>query len=117
MDVYTMDNVYLGTVLRIIVDSTTPARPAPGAAEPGSSVQGELLGPMPTQPIGNPGPTAQSAPARYASTHDTAEPLGAGTILVGKWWGLVERRVISVDLVQTVSMERIVLRLRKAELM
>ena len=115
MDVYTCDQIYLGTVLKI--------RPGPAldherilpAALQSSSVNGELLGPMPTAPIGNPAPHKQSASARYASARD-AEPLGAGDLVVATWWGLVARRVILLSDVQTVSLERVVLTRRKAEL-
>ena len=71
---------------------------------------------MPTQPLGNPGPSTQSAHALYAVQSDGAEPLGRGAIEVGKWWGLVGRRTIPLDAVQTVSLERVVLRLKQAEL-
>lgn len=118
MDVYTYDNVYLGTVIELIpgpvAQSTAhqPARLSPQA----SVVNGELLGPMPTHPLGNPGPGTQSAHTRYAASPDSARPLGRGAIAVGKWWGLVDRRTIPLEDVQTVSLERVVLKRRTDEL-
>ncbi len=113
MDVYTFDNIYLGTVLRVTSgDTLLHEHHVPATARQSSKVNGELLGPMPTQPIGNGAPTAQSADAAYATTRD-ADPLGVGTIVVGKWWGLIGRRTIPLENVQTVSMERVVLKQRK----
>lgn len=117
MDVYTRDNVYLGSVLTVIPGPESPVKEhvLPEARQV-SEVNGELLGPMPTQTIGNTGPTRQAANAQYATVHEHAEPLGQGRIKVGKWWGLVGRRTIPLDAVQTVSLERVVLQLRKDEL-
>lgn len=117
MDVFTSDNVYLGTILRVMPGSGA-GLPEPRVAEDArqsSSVNGELLGPMPTQPIGNPGPVSQSAGARYATDPD-AQPLGNGAMIVGKWWGLAGKRIIPFDAIQTVSLERVVLHMRKSEL-
>lgn len=121
MDVYTKDNVYLGTVLAIVpgpphdADHGAESASAPGGALEGSLLSGELLGPMPTQTIGNTGPIVQSARGRYASQPDDAAPLGRGNIIVGKWYGLLGKRSISLDAVQTVSLERVVLRLTRDE--
>lgn len=118
MDVYTHDNVYLGTVLKIIPERGMPAtadQPVDGSTQ-SSAVSGELMGPMPTMPIGNPGPHTQSARAGYTTQPDSARPLGQGTLRVGKWWGLLGRRTLPLDAVQTVSLERVVLRLLKTEL-
>ena len=117
MDVYTLDNVYLGTVLAVAPGPEPPAGEA--ASAPGreaSAISGESLGPMPTQPVGNAGPETQSARARYATQPDGAERLGRGALTVGKWWGLAARRTIPLDAVQTVSLERVVLRLKRDEL-
>lgn len=115
MDVYSFDQVYLGIVLQIRRGPVeVQERILPDALQT-SSVNGELLGPMPTQPIGNHAPGNQSASTRYATTPD-ADPIGAGELVVGKWWGLVERWVIPIADVQTVSLERVVLRRRAAEL-
>ncbi|HEX6292840.1 MAG TPA: hypothetical protein VFZ66_26885 [Herpetosiphonaceae bacterium] len=117
MDVYTLDNVYLGSVLAVI--------PGPIAAGEGevvpescqtSRVSGELLGPMPTQTIGNPGPTTQSAARLYHTAADGAPPLGRGSITVGLWWGLLQRRTIPLDAIQTVSFERVVLKYRRDQI-
>lgn len=115
MDVYTADNVYLGTVLRIIGGGATLREPGSMAAPQGSLVHGELLGPMLTQPIGTVAALRQGAAAAYATAPD-AEPLGAGAIVVGRWWGMIGRRVIALKNVQTVALERIVLKQRRAEL-
>lgn len=115
MDVYSCDQVYLGTVLKIRRGSPRIQERILPTALQTSSVSGERLGPMPTQPIGNLAPRIQSASAGYATTPD-AEPLGAGELVVGKWWGLLERRVIPIADVQTVSLERVVLTRRAAEL-
>ena len=114
MDVYTSDNVYLGTVLEIIVGPAMPAGElAPDHVDEVSAVNGELLGPMPTQTIGNTGPNTQSASAHYGAEPDTAQPLGRGRIVVGRWWGLVGRRTIPLEAVQAISMERVILKLSK----
>ncbi len=117
MDVYTCDNMYLGTVLKTIQGPTMPpGDPVPDHGHEVSAVSGELLGPMPTQTIGNTGPSAQSASAHYGTEPDVAQPLGRGTIVVGTWWGLVSRRTIPLDVVQSISMERVILRLSKGDL-
>ena len=117
MDVYTLDNVYLGTVLAVVPGLEPPvgeSAPAPGRET--SATSGEMLGPMPTQPLGNAGPETQSARAEYATRRDGAERLGHGTLTVGKWWGLAARRTLPLDAVQTVSLERVVLKLKRDEL-
>lgn len=115
MDVYSFDQVYLGVVLKIRRGAVpAQARILPDALQT-SSVSGELLGPMPTQPLGNPAPRNQSAGAGYATTAD-ASPIGAGELVIGKWWGLLERRVIPIADVLTVSLERVVLKRRAADL-
>lgn len=117
MDVYTLDNVYLGTVLKTVSGPAVEPKPAVVApARQVSDVNGEAFGPMPTQPIGNPGPVTQGAREGYAAASDSALPLGRGHFVVGKWWGLADRRTIPIDAIQTVSMERVVLKLRQDEL-
>jgi len=117
MDVYTRDNSYLGTVLGVTPGPPLPPRPGqPAAPVEGSAVSGELLGPMPTQPLGNTGPAVQSFNAGYAAAPDEASSLGQGTITVGKWWGLGGRHTFPIDAVQSVSLERVVLRMGKDEL-
>src|SRR5690242_15540709 len=108
MDVYTRDNVYLGTVRAVIAGEPAPvAEQVPESARQSSAVSGELLGPVPTQTIGNRGPYTQSAGERYATDPDAAQPLGRGAIVVGRWWGLVGRRTIPLDDVLSVSLERV----------
>lgn len=109
MDVYTADNDYLGTVLRVLDGPLEPhgqSLPAPGES---SRVSGELLGPMPTLAVGNGAALKQGAAAHYGAMPDS-EPIGAGIIVVGRWWGLRNRRFIPLQDVQTVSLERIVVR-------
>jgi hypothetical protein len=117
MDVFTQDNVYLGTVLAVRRGpplSDWPRVPVP--ARQSSEISAERLGPAPTEPLGNPGPRTQSARAEYATQPDRAEPLGRGSLLVGRWWGLLGRREIPLEAVQSVSFERVVLRLRGDQL-
>jgi hypothetical protein len=117
MDVYTADNTWLGEVL-----SVEPGPEPPGGEQVGesarqhSAINGELLGPAPTAPIGNRGPHAQSAAEAYAVSRDAARRLGQGSILVGRWWGLFARRTIPLSAVQTVGLERVVLKHTKAEI-
>jgi hypothetical protein len=117
MDVYTCDNIYLGTVLAVTAGA--PVHPgqnvAPPPAQP-SEVNGELLGPMPTMPVGNLGPLNQGAGRAYATVIDPLDGLGTGSLAVGKWWGLRGRYVIPLDAVQTVSLERVILRVSKDDL-
>lgn len=123
MDVYTKDNLYLGSVLAM-TPGTLPTNGKHGVERAhaahkhveGSDFSGEMLGPVPTQTIGNTGPIVQSARANYASQPDDAILLGHGSITVGKWYGLLGRHTIPLDAVQTVSLERVVLRLMKNEL-
>ncbi|HEX7025306.1 MAG TPA: hypothetical protein VF187_10860 [Gemmatimonadales bacterium] len=117
MDVYTLDNVYLGTVLAIIPGpAAEPSQRVPANAMESSEISGEMLGPAPTQTVGNRGPANQSARARYAVKPDAKQIIGHGAITVGRWWGLRGRRTIPMDAVQTVSLERVVLRLTADEL-
>ncbi len=64
MDVFTRDGAYLGTVLRVAPGPVAPAdgeagtEPILAAARQSSAINGELLGPMPTATLGNPGPIA-----------------------------------------------------------
>jgi len=117
LDVFSHDNVYLGTVLAVRADSATPdsrhslGRPTLAPADQTSTVSGELLGPMPTEPLGNPGPANQSARSGYRADGDGAPPLGSGTIVVGRWWGLVGRRAVPLDQVLALSLERVTLML------
>ncbi len=117
MDVYTLDNAYLGTVINVVPGP--PALSGEGVlaeALQTSVTNGEMFGPVPTQMNGNPGPKTQSAAALYATEPDTASSLGEGSIKVGKWWGLIGRRTIPLSDIQTVSLERVVLKHRSQDL-
>ncbi len=117
MDVYTADNTWLGEVLRVDPGPEPPGGEQAGeAVRQSSAISGELLGPVPTAPIGNRGPHAQSAMRQYAVSHDGAARLGQGSILVGRWWGLFARRLIPLSAVQTVSLERVVLKYKQDEI-
>ena len=113
MDVFTADNIYLGSVVEL-PPATSRVGPEP-VAEPGSSVSGASLGPMPTQEIGNRGPRSQSAGQNFATMPDAEGVYASGSFVVGKWFGLLARKRIAVDFVQAVSAERIVLRLSDRE--
>lgn len=117
MDVFSLDNEYLGTVLSIEEGTVgeQPERVAESSRQT-SAVNGEMFGPVPTQTLGNKGPIRQSARKGYATQPDTDQLIGDGKLTVGKWWGLIGRRTIPLDAVQTVSMERVVLRYRKDDL-
>lgn len=118
LDVYTLDNVYLGSVLRVmpepaaVLDQRSPDR----ARHEPDAVDGERLGPAPTQAAGNRGPGVQAARARYGITADSTPLLGNGAFVIGKWWGIIGRQTIPVDAVLTVSLERVILRLKQEEL-
>ena len=118
MDVYTLDNIYLGSVLEVRPGPVDRAarEPVPDGARQSSAVSGELLGPAPTAPLGNPGPTTQSAANDYAVRPADARPIGQGAIRVGRWWGLRGARVIPAAEIQTVSLERVMLRRSRYEL-
>ena len=114
MGVYTLDGAYVGDVLRTGMRARVPSARSP--AEPaatGSSISGESLGPAPTARIGNSGPGSQAAAARYATTTDES-PAGAVNWLDVAVSAGRQRR-FSVDLVQAVSMERVVLAVRAFE--
>lgn len=114
LDVYTLDGVYLGTV-RAVLPGPPALEPSQGSeALPATSpTDGEALGPMPTQAVGNCGPRAQSPATRYA-TAPAAASLGLGALVVGHGWR--GRRTIPFDDILTVALERVVLRRRAAEL-
>ncbi|MGH2352573.1 MAG: hypothetical protein ACRDI2_20235 [Chloroflexota bacterium] len=115
MDVYTLDNAYLGTVLSVVEGQAwTSAEQMAEGAHQSSVADGERLGPAPTVAVGNTGPSRQAAQALYATPSDGAGSIGRGALVVGKWWGLAGRRTIPLDLVQTVSLERVVLKVKAA---
>ncbi len=116
MDVYTFDNVYLGTVLGIHRGTAPAGQPVEGTTERSSEVSGEALGPMPTESLGNAAPTAQAAINRYATAADGASKLGQASLRIGKWRGLVGSRTLPLEAVLNVSLERVVLRVRSVDL-
>lgn len=127
MDVFTLDNVYLGTVVWVLGRAASPKVRALQREEPStqeSAVNGELLGPMPTARFGNGGPRMQSARRAYASRDASGAPLSgeARLIVLRTPLGtdlrdlLPRLRQIPIDLVQTVSLERILLRATAGEL-
>jgi hypothetical protein len=107
MDVFTIENEYLGSVLSVEAGSVD-ARMASRPDEPASEVNGELAGPAPTQDIGNSGPRVQSPRSAYATMRDDAGLLGQGSITVGKHWGLIGRKTVPLSAVRGVSIERVV---------
>jgi hypothetical protein len=117
MDVFTLDGAWLGTVRRI--DAAGDAEDMPelsAAVRQSSAVSGESLGPVPTQRYGNRGPERQSAREDYAIKPALSPPLGSGTITFGKYHALVGRRTVSLDDVQNVALERVILRYTEDEL-
>ena len=115
MDVYSFDNVYLGTVRRVTREPV-PRREVVSREFQASQLPGELLGPMPTATIGNPGPSTQSARRRFASQSDGSEPIGHGKLVFGHLPVPIGWREVSLDDVLAVSLERVVLRRTAAEL-
>lgn len=122
LDVFTRDEVFLGSILKIVPTDGPPDASGAGveqvwpAARQTSHVSGELLGPMPTAPLGNPGPAAQSAARGYRAAPDDARTFAGGTMLVGRWWGLVGRRTIRLDQIMSLSLERVILKQTYAEI-
>jgi hypothetical protein len=112
MDVYSLDGVLLGSVTRIfpgnrsIDESGTNLSGTPDQRE----FDGESIGPAPTRSVGNPGPATQSPETFYATSAKTGEALGDGEIEIGTFMGMFLCRRIPLAEVQTVSLERIVLR-------
>jgi hypothetical protein len=122
LDVFTRDEVHLGTIVKIMPADGAASGPGTGveqvqpAAQQKSHVSGELLGPMPTAPLGNPGPAAQSAARGYRAEPDDARTLAGGSMVVGRWWGLVGRRTIRLDQIMSLSLERVILKQTYEEL-
>ncbi len=117
LEVYTFDGEYLGTVLEVESGPAVPrAVLVPEEARQPSDVSGESFGPAPTQTAGNSGPLTQGARSDYATAPDGAERVGVSSFTVGRLGGLLGRRAIPVEEVLSVSMERLLLRKRKAEL-
>lgn len=112
MDVFGLDGNWIGTVLRVRHGPTSGDNvPDNPPFTPDRRVfDGESLGPAPTRSVGNFGPATQAPEHRYGADARAGKPLGAGTMRVATWNGLFGRRWISLDEVQTVSMERVILR-------
>jgi hypothetical protein len=108
MDVYRSDGTWVGTVLE--VEGTAMGSPRrPVAIYPTSSSQfdGERLGPVSTQGLGNTGPLVQYRGYDYLGGEPDAGAVGR--VLIGQWFGLVGRRWIGPECVVNVSLERIVI--------
>ena len=125
MDVVTLDDVLLGTIVWIRRGGSRRSVAAPaGAVRQVSARNGEALGPMPTTAVGNRGPTVQGALASFASQGKRAgRPLDGAELLVLRTpigpdfrHPLPRLRRIPVSAVQTVSLERVILRVTEAEL-
>jgi len=116
MDVYTADGSYVGTVRKVLLGPAPSRRPPQVSQREASAVLGELLGPQPTAPLGNPGPEQQSARNAFATSPDDALPLGAGRFAVGRLPVPLGWRWFSLDDVLVVSFERVVLQRTAAEL-
>ncbi len=116
MDVWTADNEYLGSVRRVLAAGISMHTRIETPDQQVSGFSGEALGLVPTQALGSSGPVMQAAHAAYATSPDGAGLLGAGTMTVGHWAGLIGRRSIALDFVQSVSLERVTLRVTRAEL-
>lgn len=113
MDVFTFDGIRLGSIIRVkpghIPDQPDNLSANPDATER-SDVDGEALGPAPTREVGNFGPASQSPDNRYGTATGDSELLGNGCMQIGTILGMFGRRWVPIDDVQTVSMERVVLR-------
>lgn len=116
MDVFSLDGVQIGTVIQTLSGPETPGSNGSNLHDPGAPIcrrfDGESTGPAPTRDVGNFGPATQSPETGYATGAEYGDPLGNGEMLVGTLFGRFRRRRISLDEVQTISMERVVLRQR-----
>lgn len=112
MDVYGLDGAWIGTVLQVrLGEKSGDNGPDNPPFTPDTRVfDGESLGPAPTRAVGNFGPATQAPEHRYGASTRTGEPLGTGEMRVGTLFTMFGRRWISLDEVQTVSMERVILR-------
>lgn len=116
MDVYTRDNHYLGAIAVVVPGSSgRTTEQVLESARQSSTVSGESMGPMPTQMLGNSGPSVQSARSLYATQRAPSTTLHGGKLVVGGGWGRASR-TIDLSAVQTVSLERVNLKLRRDEL-
>ena len=111
MDVYTRDNHHLGAIAVVVPGAEQVLE----SARQSSTGSGESMGPMPTQMLGNSGPSVQSARSLYATQRAPSTTLHGGKLVVGGGWGRASR-TIDLSAVQTVSLERVNLKLRRDEL-
>ena len=138
MDVFTLDGVYVGTVVHVATRPSPPyhgARPSPPnplsrARERGSlrvnQFSGESLGPVPTARIGNRGPSTQARVAGFGAVTDPGAPSHTGPsghLVIFRWlvaqqWrmSMPSLRRLPLNLVQTVSLERVILSVTTEEL-
>ncbi len=112
MDVYTLDGVHLGTVTRVFPgDISAPVAGSGLAGTAGArEFDGEAIGPAPTRSVGNPGPGTQSPENAYGTRAHSGDGLGNGEIEIATIAGLFGRRRLPLSEVQTVALERVVLR-------
>jgi len=145
LDVFSLDNVYLGTVIWIRWDENAftpdpspvreggkhavPVSPLPRTGEGlgvGVSFSGERLGPMPTSSIGNSGPVRQASATKYAT--QTVGPGSArvrrpAELLIFRWlvslnWATARPvlRRVPAGLIHLISLERIILSVNASEM-
>jgi hypothetical protein len=107
MDVYDTTGRRLGSVGRV-TPLAAPPLPASIPDDRSSDVSGEMLGPMPTQTIGNTGPRQQSANNAFAA-RNTADAPEVGGFAVTSWWPLPIGRTVQAAQVMNVSLERVVI--------
>jgi hypothetical protein len=117
MDAFGIDGQKIGMVIQVVpghVPETEGDGTVPGKPEQ-RMFDGEAIGPAPTRELGNFGPATQSPENRYGSTAIGGDPLGTGSIQIGTMYSWFGRIWIPLEEVQTVSMERVVLRKAAAE--
>jgi hypothetical protein len=112
MDVFGLDGEKLGTVIRVTAGNRPPSpdrERVPGKPAH-RAFDGESTGPAPTRQVGNFGPATQSPENGYGVTATGGDELGDGAMQIGTFYGWFRRKWIPLSEVQTVSMERVVLR-------
>lgn len=114
MDVFSLDGVQIGSIIQVLSGSESSGGNGlrPAGVPVCRRFDGESTGPAPTRDVGNFGPATQSPENRYATGPEHGTSLGNGEMLVGTLFARFRRRRISLDEVQTISMERVVLRQR-----
>jgi len=104
MDVYDRHGIWLGSVLWIEASKSAPAEPVATYPISALAFDGERLGPASTQGIGNTGPQKQ---AELSRAHSDAGSV-VSRVMVGKWFGLRDRRLFESCRIINVSLEHIV---------